>query len=163
VTIQSCLPAKLRCWSNREQTARRENSRPGNRFFDWITLADREYKKKSGCALRYTQTLGRGACASTTRIRHDAQLEYRDVRKLNLIFLSGRAWSPVGPKFHCWRDNFPKRAPLLADERKTNSCVLAVSFSSRTREISFSLCGCRKSTELVGRRVLRRASARRSS
>src|SRR5438309_11226213 len=54
-----------------------------------------------------------------------------------------------GLKFHCWRTISRNEVPPSEDQRKTNSCVLAVSFSSKTSDISFSLCGWSKISRIV--------------
>src|SRR5438132_7225086 len=54
-----------------------------------------------------------------------------------------------GLKFHCWRTISRKEVPPPEDQRKTNFCVLAVSFSSKTSDICFSLCGWSKISRIV--------------
>src|SRR5713101_7395021 len=63
-----------------------------------------------------------------------------------------------GLKFHCWRTISRNELPPSEDQRKTNSCVLAVSFSSNTSDISFCLCGWSKISRIVWIPVLRRAN-----
>jgi hypothetical protein len=46
-----------------------------------------------------------------------------------------------GLKFHCWRTISLTELPPSGDHRKTNSCVRAVSFSSKTSDMHLSLCG----------------------
>src|SRR5438094_7475140 len=118
--------------SNRgQQTARRGNSRAGQFFL--------KVREKYGRESRQAQTLERAASTSATRIGHNCQFEYGDVGQLNLIFFD-LAYC-LSRKFHCWRTISRNELPPSEDQRKTNSCVRPVSFSSNTSDIRFSVCG----------------------
>src|SRR5205823_6916330 len=54
-----------------------------------------------------------------------------------------------GLKFHCWRTISRNELPPSEDHRKTNSCVRATSFSSKTSDIWLSFWGWSKTSRIV--------------
>src|SRR6266496_4484559 len=54
-----------------------------------------------------------------------------------------------GLKFHCWRTISRNELPPSEDQRKANSCVRGLSFSSKTSDICLSACGWSKISRIV--------------
>ncbi len=88
---------------------------------------------------------------SSTDVRHNDQFKNRDIGDFNPIildFADCAGWTEIPLLPH----KFSKRAnerPPSGDHRKTNSWLRSVSVSSKTSEMSVSLCGSSKISRMV--------------